>query len=350
MRKGRSGKPPAHLHIENLRALGEVFEATPRRVKEALARRPWLEGRVRITIGYDGDIYGKAMRTADALFGWRFERRDLGSLAPRLKWVHAHGAGVNHLMPLDWLPKGAVLTNSRGVHGPRADEYTVMALLMLNNGLPRMAANQRCGKWEQVFESSIAGKTLLVVGVGHVGGGAARWAKRFGLHVIGVRRSGRPHRHVDEMHRPEALRRLLPRADFVLVAAPHTAESHHLIGAGELALMKRGAGLVNYSRAELVDYAALGRHLAAGRLAAVLERLRVGAAAKEFTPLEDAQPHHHAPFLVGRPRALYAQDARPRDGEPRAPHQGQTLAQPGERQAPVLAWAGASIAAAREMR
>ncbi|MFI4986254.1 MAG: D-2-hydroxyacid dehydrogenase, partial [Alphaproteobacteria bacterium] len=256
----------------------------------------WLAGRVRITIGYDGDIYAKAMRTADALFGWRFERRDLAMRAPRLKWVHAHGAGVNHLMPLDWLPPGAVLTNSRGVHGPRADEYTVMALLMLNNGLPRMAANQRRGVWQQVFETSIAGKTLLILGVGHVGGGAARWAKRFGLHVIGVRRAGRPHRHVDEMHRPAALRRLLPRADFVLVSAPHTEESHHLIGRRELALMKRGAGLVNYSRAQLVDYAALRPHLEAGRLSAVLDVF-------DPEPLPKSSPLWHTPNLIITPHS-----------------------------------------------
>ena len=82
---------------------------------------------MKVTIGYDGDIYERALRTADALFGWSFDRRDLAQRAPRLKWVHVHGAGVNHLLPLDWLPEGAVLTNSRGVHGDKASEYAIMA-------------------------------------------------------------------------------------------------------------------------------------------------------------------------------------------------------------------------------
>ncbi|HLJ18654.1 MAG TPA: D-2-hydroxyacid dehydrogenase [Stellaceae bacterium] len=248
-----------------------MFEATPRRVADALDRHPGLKRKLEITIGYDGDIIEREIATADAIFAWNFDRRNLDRRAPRLRWVHAHGAGVSHLMPLDWLPRGAVLTNSRGVHGPKADEYTAMAILMLNNNLPRTVTNQRRAKWEQPFNTGIAGKTLLVIGVGHVGGGAARWAKRFGLHVLGIRRTGKRHPDVDEMHGPRALRKLLPRADFVLVAAPLTGETRHMIGARELDLMKPGAGLVNYSRANLVDYKALAKRLKAGKLSAILD-------------------------------------------------------------------------------
>src|SRR5204862_218044 len=87
----------------------------------------------RVPSGHDGDILEREIGTADALFAWNFDRANLAERAPRLRWIHAHGAGVSHLMPLDWLPRGAVLTNSRGVHGPKADEYTAMAILMLNN-------------------------------------------------------------------------------------------------------------------------------------------------------------------------------------------------------------------------
>ena len=134
---------PIHLHIENTGSLGEVFEVTRKRLREALLRHPKVADRIKVTIGYDGDVYERVLRTADALFGWSFDRRDLAQRAPRLKWVHAHGAGVNHLLPLDWLPEGAVLTNSRGVHGVKASEYAIMALLALNNRLPEMVTNQR---------------------------------------------------------------------------------------------------------------------------------------------------------------------------------------------------------------
>ncbi|MBS0224063.1 MAG: D-2-hydroxyacid dehydrogenase [Proteobacteria bacterium] len=293
-KRRKAAQERLHLHIENLSALGEVFEASRARVQAALAEYPRLKGRVRVTIGYDGKTFARNMRTADALFGWRFDRERLAETAPRLKWVHAHGAGVNHLMPLDWLPRGAVLTNSRGVHGEKADEYTLMALLMLNNHLPRIAANQRKAKWEKLYSTSIAGKMLLVVGVGHIGGGAAKWAKRLGMRVVGIRRTGKPHRHVDEMYQPHALGRLLPKADFVLVSAPHTSSSHHMIGAAELDLMKDGAGLINYSRANLVDYAALRRHLRRGRLSAVLDVF-------DPEPLPADSPLWNTPNLIVTP-------------------------------------------------
>jgi glyoxylate/hydroxypyruvate reductase A len=285
-----------HFHVENARALGPVFEATPERVAAALARHPALGQKLRVTIGYDGDIIERELATAQVIFAWNFDRRNLAQRAPHLKWVHAHGAGVNHLMPLDWLPPGAVLTNSRGVHGERASEYAVMALLMLNNRVPEMVANQRRGRWEQVFNSSIAGKTLLIIGVGSVGGGVARWAKRFGLRVVGVRRSGKPHRSVDAMHRPEDLPKLLPFADFVLVAAPHTSATHHLLGAPEIALLKRGAGLVNYSRANLVDYDALRQRLERGEISAVLDVF-------DPEPLPAASPLWQTPNLILTPHS-----------------------------------------------
>jgi glyoxylate/hydroxypyruvate reductase len=285
-----------HLHVENVGELGPVFEATPERVEAALARHPGLVGKVRITIGYDGDIIERALPTADAVFAWDFDRRDLARRAPRLRWVHAHGAGVSHLMPLDWLPRGAVLTNSRGIHAERAEEYAVMALLALNNRLPEMVTSQRAGRWEQRFNTSIAGKTLLIIGVGSVGGGLARWAKRFGLHVIGIRRTGKPRRFVDEMHRPEDLRRLLPRADFVLVSAPLTAATNQLLGEAELALLKPGAGLVNYSRAKLVDYEALRRRLERRELSAVLDVFSP-------EPLPADSPLWHTPNLILTPHS-----------------------------------------------
>src|SRR5260221_12759681 len=260
-----------HLHVENAGELGPVFEASPERVATVLRDHPGVAERLHVTIGYDGDIIERELPDTDVLFAWKFDRANLAARAPQLKWVHAHGAGVNHLMPLTWLPKGAVLTNSGGVTAELASKYAIMAVLMLNNRLPEMMTNQRQGRWEQLFNSAITGKTLLIVGVGHVGGSVAAWAKRFGMRVVGIRRTGRGHRSVDAMHRPEDLPKLLPEADFVLIAAPHTNATHHLVGAGEIALLKHGAGLVNYSRANLVDYEALRARLERAEISAVLD-------------------------------------------------------------------------------
>jgi glyoxylate/hydroxypyruvate reductase len=285
---------PIHLHIENTSSLGEVFEVTKRRLRDALVRHPKVADRVKVTIGYDGDVYDRALRTADVLFGWNFERSNLAQRAPRLRWVHVHGAGVNHLLPLDWLPKGAVLTNSRGVHGAKASEYAMMAMLALNNRLPEIVTNQKKARWEQLYNTSIAGKTLLIVGVGSVGGNAAKFAKQFGLQVLGIRRSGKPHRHVDKMFLPKDLTRVLPKADFVLITAPHTRNTYHMFDARMLDEMKRGAGLINYSRAHLVDYGALRRKLERGELTAVLDVF-------DPEPLPSDSPLWHTPNLLITP-------------------------------------------------
>ena len=283
-----------HLHIDNLRRLGEVFHASPERIEAVRRRHPEVAARVEITMGYDNEGLEEALRSADVLFGWSIPREDLARRAPRLRWFHAHGAGVNHLMPLDWLPRGAVLTNSRGVHGERATEYAAMALLMLNNRVPEMVTWQRQGRWGKFFNSHIGGKTLVIIGVGHIGRAVAKWAKNAGLRVLGVRRTPKPHRYVDEMHGPGAVPALMPRADFVMVSAPCTRDSRHLIGREELALLRSGAGLLNYSRAGVVDYEALREKLERREMSAVLDVF-------DPEPLPETSPLWHTPNLIITP-------------------------------------------------
>jgi phosphoglycerate dehydrogenase-like enzyme len=86
------------------------------------------------------------------------------------------------------------------------------------------------------------------------------------MRVLGIRRSGEPHRHVDKMHRMRDLPRLLPKADFVVMTAPLTDATRGLLGAKEFSLMRRGAGLVNMGRAGTVDYDALRKRLVDGHL------------------------------------------------------------------------------------
>lgn len=287
---------PVHLHIENTVKLGLVFEASAQRVQAAIARHPGLRERVRTTIGYDGDILSTALRSADVLFCWTVARGSLAERAPNLRWIHVHGAGVSHLAPLDELPRNVTLTNSRGVHGERATEYASMALLMLNNRIPEMITNQREARWEQCFNSQISGKTLLVVGVGNLGGSVARWAKKAGMRVLGVRRTARPHRYVDQMYAPDACPSLMPDVDFVAVCAPGTPDTRHLIGRDEIASLKRGAGLVNFGRAGVVDYEALRERLERRELSAVLDVF-------DPEPLPASSPLWHTPNLIITPHS-----------------------------------------------
>jgi phosphoglycerate dehydrogenase-like enzyme len=200
------------------------------------------------------------MREATVLIGFNLPHRRVAEM-PNLRWIHLVSAGVDHLLPLDWLPREVALTNSSGVHSELAGEYAAGAVLMLNAGLPRHVSNQRIGHWDQTFNSPVRGKTVLLVGIGAIGGHAAMHLRRLGLRVVAVRSTRKPHRYADEVHGPADLEKLLPAADFVVVTAPLTPETQGMIGARELDLLPAHAGLVNMSRAGLVDYAALRERL-----------------------------------------------------------------------------------------
>ncbi len=282
------------LHIENDSSLGEVFEVTPAKIAAALNRSPDMAGTFDWTIGYDCAQFEDQIADADALICWNIETANLAQRAPRLRWIHATGAGVEHFAPFDWLPNGTTFTNNAGIHGERADEYAIMSVLMLNNRVPEMVTNQRAARWAQTFNSSINGKTLLVVGVGHVGGGVAAWAKKFGMTVLGVRRSGEPHPAIDEMHKPDAIQGLVTRADFIFVATPATANTRHLLGVAEIAAMRPGAGIVSYSRAAVIDYESVRVRCEAGEISAILDVF-------DPEPLPADSPLWHTPNVIITP-------------------------------------------------
>lgn len=179
---------------------------------------------------------------------------------------------MERLLPLDWLPRGVVLTNNRGAHGEKAEQYVSLALLLLHARMLEILANQRAHRWQPIFTPSIAGKIALVVGLGDLGRAAARAARRLGLRVIGVSRSGRKIPEAAAVHRPHALDRLLPQADFVVLALPLTPQTRGLLDRSRLDRMKAGAGLVNICRGPVLDQEALRAKLARGELAgAVLD-------------------------------------------------------------------------------
>lgn len=289
---------PLHVHIENSRTMMPVFTVRPDQYDAALLRHPDVAARLRTTWGTDQDIYRDALQTADAMITYRFPHRTLGADARRLRLLQVLGAGVDYLLPLDWVPPGIeVLTNS-GAHLPKAAQSGLMALLMVNARMPALMWNHRRHRWDRQFTSALNGKTVLIVGVGTIGGGIAELARQFGMQVLGIRRSGAPHPAVDEMHGPEALHALLPRADFVLLNTALTEETRFLIGADEIERMRTGAGLINMSRGGLIDPAALDAALRAGKLSGAM----IDVTHPEPPP-ED-WPYWETPNLVITPHVL----------------------------------------------
>ena len=244
----------------------EVFTITRERFDEGAAQFPDIASRLDVTIDWDTDNFERSMADAEVLLTWNLPTENLGAVAPDLKWIHCIGAGVEHLAPMDWLPSEVTLTNAKGVHAAKAGEYGLMTVLMLHNHVPALATNQRSSIYDSLYSTPIGGRTLLILGVGSIGGAVAKHASALGLHVIGVTRHGQPMEGVDRMVTPDALDDVLPEADFVFVSTPMTPETANLLDARRLDLMKPTAGIVNVGRAGVIDYDHLRAKLEAGTL------------------------------------------------------------------------------------
>ena len=264
------------LHIKNNHAGPDTFPSTPEseevftitmeRYLEAAAQYPDLAAKVEAFVDWDTDHWQESMREAEILLTWDLPTRDLAAVAPRLKWIHCIGAGVEHLYPMDWLPDGVTITNNKGAHADKAGEYALMAILMLHNRMPAILFNQRRSCWNSLFSTPVEGKTVGLIGVGSIGGGAARQLAKMPLHIIGVSRHGKPHEDVDEMVAMDALDDVLPRMDYLFVSLPATPETSGLFDRARLQSLKPGCGIVNVGRAATFDYVALADLLDSGHL------------------------------------------------------------------------------------
>jgi glyoxylate/hydroxypyruvate reductase A len=259
-------KPLPHVHIENVSDIGPLFEITPAMIAEGEARKPSVKGRWRATYGTDLVGFEAHVSGADAILGWQFRHTEIARLGPKLTWIQLTGAGVDHLLPFDWLPERIALTNAKGAHKPKIGEVLFGGILMLNNNVPALMGHQRERRWHQIFSTGIAGKTLLIVGLGEAGGSLAELAKRFGMRVLATARRTTSDQHVDEIYPPDALDRLLPQADFVVLSVPATPATRGLFGTKQFQAMKHGAGMVNLCRQGIVDDRALEAALRSGSL------------------------------------------------------------------------------------
>lgn len=191
--------------------------------------------------------------------------------APALKWLHVFNAGVDHPIYTEMLQRGVRLTTSAGSTAVPIAQSAITGLLMLARNFPRWLRAQHERRWDPMrspdFPRDLVGQTVLVLGLGSIGSEIARLAQALGLKVIGVRRSprraGDP---VDELHPPQQLAALLPRADWLVIASPLTEETRGLVNAGLLALLPRGAHVINIGRGEIIDENALVAALRDGRL------------------------------------------------------------------------------------
>lgn len=192
--------------------------------------------------------------------------------APNVKWLHAFNVGVDHPIYTEMMERGVRITSSVGTTAEPIAQTALTGMLMLARGFPNWLRSQAEKRWAPVrlqdSPRDLPGQTVLVFGMGHIGAEFARLAKALNMKVIGVRRSPRkPEDPVDEMHAPDQLDKLLPRADWLMLACPLTPETRGVFNAQRLALLPNGAHILNVARGECIDEPAMTAMLQDGRLA-----------------------------------------------------------------------------------
>ncbi|GAA4905259.1 D-2-hydroxyacid dehydrogenase [Streptomonospora salina] len=246
---------------------------------------------------------------ADALFVWDLFSEAVQAAWPgadSLRWVHAATAGVDNLMFDDLVGSDVVVTNSRGVFDEPIAEYVLGLVIAFAKDLAATLDHQRRREWRHRETERVGGKHALVVGTGPIGRAIARRLRAAGMTVEGAGRTARTADSdfgtvVEASLQTSApgLDGALPRADYVVLAAPLTGATRDLADTGFLARMRPTARLINVGRGQLVDEKALVRALHAGELAAAALDVARTEPLPEDSPLWSAPGALVSPHMSG---------------------------------------------------
>jgi phosphoglycerate dehydrogenase-like enzyme len=258
----------------------------PQPVMPQTIRARWPEMRVMHLPDYDR--LAQELPDTDIFVGYSLRAEQL-THAKKLKWIHSTAAGVAQLMYRELRDSGIVVTNPSGVFSSPMAEHTMGLLLALARNFPDSTRHQDRSHWGQqdIWDkpqrlTELSGQVLLIVGFGSIGRELAKRASTFDMRVWGITRSGKGDTaHAEKIVPASQLEETLPRADYVVIAAPETSETRHLIGAPQIARMKPGARLINVGRGSLLDESALIRALESGAL---------GGAALDVASIEPLLP------------------------------------------------------------
>lgn len=241
--------------------LAELFDVTLREDDTQMSREDLL----------------KTVREADVLISNLNDRIDsevINHAGPQLKLIANYGAGVDHIEVEDARAKGITVTNTPGVMTEDTADMAMALILAVTRRIPEGLAQMERGKWEGWSPSAmlggrVGGRKLGILGMGRIGRAVAQRARAFGMEIHYHNRR-RLHAGIEEQFEAtywESLDQMLARMDVLSINCPHTPATYHLVNARRLKLMKPDAVIVNTSRGEVVDEAALARAIKAGDIA-----------------------------------------------------------------------------------
>jgi phosphoglycerate dehydrogenase-like enzyme len=255
----------------------------------------------------DYDRAEQELCDTEVLIAWSLHG-DQFLLAKKLRWIHSTAAAVHALMSPELAASNVVVTNARSVHAPVVAEHAIALIFAMAKRIPSAVRHQLAREWaqtemweEQPRACELAGSTLGMIGYGAIGQEVAKRATALGMSVLAVRRHANRTNDVRgeqvQVFGPDDLNHVLAHSDFVVLAPPLTPETTGMIGAAELAAMKKDAYLINVGRGALIDEPAL---------LSALECEQIGGAALDVflqEPLPPESPLWAAPNVLITPHS-----------------------------------------------
>jgi phosphoglycerate dehydrogenase-like enzyme len=222
-------------------------------------------------IGHDLAAFAQDAPRAEIILHWSGSRDLLRSLflaSPKVRWVHSRSAGLDSVLFPELVQSPVALTNGSGVFSRSLGEFALAAMLFFAKDLARMRHNQHARRWEQFDVEELAGRTVGIVGYGDIGRAVSVRARALGMTVLALKRHApqTPDPLIEKFFAPAEIAPLLRASDYVVVSAPLTPETHHMISDAAFAAMKPSAVLINVGRGPVVDQAALLRALEAKKI------------------------------------------------------------------------------------
>lgn len=225
----------------------------------------------RLVMATDKATAAKEIVDADAVIG--APNGELLQLGKNVKWVQIMSAGVEtvlHLSGSNYLrDSDIVLTNNQIVQGPEIADHALAMLLMMSRGLLKFERQRESETWQPRPYPGIElrGKTAVVVGCGGIGSQISLRAWAFGMTVICVDPEDLPFSpFISRVVKPDMIDSVLPQADVLFISAPHTPQSHKMIGPKQFELLKQNAYFIAVSRGGTYDLPSLIKSLDSRRL------------------------------------------------------------------------------------
>jgi D-3-phosphoglycerate dehydrogenase len=250
--------------------------------------------------GLKGDELKAALQAADGMIVRSATKvtAELLDKPGKLRCIVRAGVGVDTIDVPAATRKGLIVMNTPGGNTTSTAEQTITLLMSLSRHTTIADASMKAGRWDRkkFMGSQLAGKTLGVIGLGRIGREVARRAAGLDMKIVGFDPFLTPDRAGQlGIEAVAGLDQLLPRCDYLTVHTPLTAETTNLVGAKELALMKKGARVINCARGGIINEEALVAALKSGHLA--------GAALDVYTtePVPADHPILKAPNIVLTP-------------------------------------------------